>query len=105
MAVRTLSLAPLAGYCRHQEWMSSETPVWTLMIDGSCVHDAMTNSQFPAVGVPDPPPTLDPASSWITHDWSAEVIVVNVVPWPTLPLHWFVTETNDDHRHQVSRYG
>ena len=49
---------------------------------GVWVHDAMVNSQFPAVGVPDPPPTEDAGVSGTTHDWSAEVIDVNVVPCP-----------------------
>ena len=71
-----------AGYSRQHEWMSSPTPMWTWAMAGSCVHDAMQNSQFPAVGTPEPPPTEYAGVSGTTQDCSAEVMEANVVPCP-----------------------
>ena len=52
------------------------------MIAGSWVHDAMANSQFPAVGVPEPAPTEFARFSGTTQDCSDEVTDPNVVPCP-----------------------
>jgi len=80
IVVRVFPLMLEAGYCRHQFRASSATPMWTSAREGSWVQEAMTNSQLPAVGVPDPAPTLYVESSWTTQDCSEEVRVVKVVP-------------------------
>ena len=82
MDVRVFADPADAGYSRHQDRMSSLTPMWVSWISGFCVHDAEQNSQFPSDGTPDPPPTLNVESSWITQDCSALVMLVNPVPCP-----------------------
>ena len=73
---------PPAGYCRQYEWMSSETPTWTLMICGSWLQLEMVNSQFPSLGTPEPGRMVLACVSGTTHDWSALVMLVKVVPCP-----------------------
>ena len=82
MDVRTFPPAPDAGNSRHHWWMSSATPTWTLAMAGTCVHDVMQNSQFPAVGTPLPGPVALAALSGTTQDWRAGVTDVNDVPCP-----------------------
>src|SRR6185312_15073570 len=48
----------------------------------------MQNSQFPAVGVPDPTPTEFARFSGTTQDCSADVVLPKVVPCPYEFAHW-----------------
>jgi hypothetical protein len=47
----------------------------------------MQKSQFPAVGVPDPPPTEFATVSGTMTDWSAGGVVCHVAGWLNVPLH------------------
>ena len=69
--MRTLPSGPDAGNCRHHWWVSSDTPVWTLMIAGSCVHDAMAEQPVPrGAECPSRRRPSRPRSSGTTQDCS-----------------------------------
>jgi|SRR5208337_1015517 len=92
VAVDTAHVLVVSFPGRQNEWMSSATatveagsPFWFQPI--------MQTSQFPAVGVPEPPPTEVPAVSAIGVDCNAGAVVPNVFVWLKLPAHEFTRVT------------
>src|ERR1035441_9201394 len=75
---------------RQNEWMSSASPT---VAGGSPAwfHPAMRNSQLPAAGVPDPPPTEVAGSSAMTVDCSAGGMFWRLAGWLNVAAHWFTT--------------
>ena len=83
--VSAVAVETCAG--RQYEWRSSPTPtVNPAAVDCSFI-PVMQNSQFPAVGVPDPPPTEFPTVSASGTDCRAGGVVPKETGWVNVPDH------------------